>query len=116
MEEFLRLQRIELLQQGVLESDSEDWESLHWQTKGEDVTNFEEDDGLEDVDLAFITSILESFSRPKQFMKPSELLRTNFPPDGTQTQADAKLLMPSKFYHNLTIKLQHQRSSVIFQH
>ncbi len=104
MEEFLRLQRIELLQQGVPESNSEDWESPHWPTKGEDITDVEEDDGLEDADLAFITSILESFSRPKSVMKPNKLFRTNFPPEGTQTQANTKLMTPPKFNHNLTFK------------
>jgi hypothetical protein len=54
MEEFLRLQRIELLQQGVPESDGE---GPHWPTEGEDVTDVEEDDGLEEADLAFIIAI-----------------------------------------------------------
>ncbi len=106
MEEFLRLQRVELLQQGIPESDSEDWESPHWPTREEDVTDEEEDDGLEDVDLAFITSILESFSRPKPVMKPNKSFRTNFPPEGTQTQANTKLMTPPKFNHNLTIKTE----------
>ncbi len=104
MEEFLRLQRVEQLRQGVLESDSEDWESPNWPTGGEYITDEEEDDGLEDADLAFITSIRESFSRPKPVMKPNESFRTNFPPEGAQTQADAKLMTPPKFNHNSTIK------------
>jgi hypothetical protein len=94
MEEFLRLQRIELLQQGVLESDSEDWESSHWLTEGEDGTDIEEDDCLEDADVAFITSILESFSRPKQNTQPSKLVCTTFPPEGARMQIDAKLMTP----------------------
>jgi hypothetical protein len=107
MEEFLRLQRVELLRQGIPESDSEDWESLNWPTgEEEDVTDEEEDDGLEDVDPAFITLILESFSRPKPVTKPNESFRTNFPPEGTQTQANAKLMTPPKFNHNLTIKTE----------
>ncbi len=74
MEEFLRLQRVELLRQGVPESDSEDWESQHWPTEEEDVTDVEEDDGLEDADLTFITSILESFSRPKTIYEAQQIV------------------------------------------
>jgi hypothetical protein len=65
MEEFLRVQRMELLQQGAPDSDSEDWDSPQWPAEREDITDFEEDDSLEDTDLDFITSILESFSKPK---------------------------------------------------
>jgi hypothetical protein len=56
------------------------------------------------VDLAFITSILESFSKPKPNTKPSESFRTNFPPEGALMQADTKLVTPPKFNHNSTIK------------
>ena len=65
MEEFLRVQRMELLQQGAPDSDSEDWDSPQWPAEREDITDFKEDDSLEDTDLDFITSILESFSKPK---------------------------------------------------
>jgi hypothetical protein len=37
-------------------------------------------------------------------MKPNELFCTNFPPEGAQTQANAKLMTPPKFNHSWTIK------------
>jgi hypothetical protein len=65
MEELLRLQRMELLRQGAPDLHSEDWDSPQWLEERDDLTDVEEDDSLEDADLAFITSILESFSKPK---------------------------------------------------
>jgi hypothetical protein len=60
MEEFLKLQRTELLQQGAPDSDDEDWDDPQWPEEREDSLDVEEDNSL-----AFITSILESFSKPK---------------------------------------------------
>jgi hypothetical protein len=57
MEEYLRLQRMELLQQEAPDSDDDDWDSPQWPTENKDPTGIEEDDSLEDADLAFITSI-----------------------------------------------------------
>jgi hypothetical protein len=51
----------------------------------------EEDDSLENADLAFITSILDSFSKPKsKTTKPKESFCATFTPEGALTQADAK--------------------------
>jgi hypothetical protein len=105
MEEFLRLQRIELLQQGALDLDSEDWESPWWPTDREGITDIDEDDSLEDADLAFITSILESFSKNRsKAAEPSKLFCTTFPPEGVLMQSDAELVTPPKFNHNSMIK------------
>ena len=56
---------MELLRQGAPDLHSEDWDSPQWLEERDDLTDVEEDDSLEDADLAFITSILESFSKPK---------------------------------------------------
>jgi hypothetical protein len=64
MEEFLKLQRMELLQQGAPDTDNEDWDNPQWPDEREDSLDVEGDNSLEDADLAFITSILESFSKP----------------------------------------------------
>jgi hypothetical protein len=105
MVEFLKLQGIELLQQGALDSDDEDWENPQWLTEREDITDINEDDNLEDADLAFITSILDSFSTHKsKATKHSKLFCTNFQPEGTRMQVSAEPVMPPKFDQNSTIK------------
>ncbi len=112
MEEFLRLQRMELLQQEAPDSYSEDWDSPQWPEEREDLTDVEEDDSLEDADLAFITSILESFSKPKSKVAKhatrehsTKSFCTIFPPEGTLTPTDAKQqVMPPKSNYNWTIK------------
>ena len=53
---FLKLQRTELLQQGAPDSDEEDWDDPQWPEEREDSLDVEEDNSLEDADLAFITS------------------------------------------------------------
>jgi hypothetical protein len=67
MEEFLRVQREEVLRRGAQDLDDDDWDrsQQQWWDEREELTDIKEDDGLEDADLAFITSILESFSKPK---------------------------------------------------
>jgi hypothetical protein len=55
MEEFLELQRMELLRQGAPDSDNEDWDEPQWPDEREDCPDKEEDDSLENEDLAFIT-------------------------------------------------------------
>jgi hypothetical protein len=95
MEEFLRLRRTELLQQGAPDSDSEDWDR-------ESTTADEEDNSREEIDLAFITSILESFSKHDE---PKEVRPTFSPPEGELTPADTKRVTPPKFNQNLTIKI-----------
>ncbi len=65
MEEFLRLQGLELLQQGVPDSDS-NGRDVGQQKQPEDEMIFmdnPDNDNLEEADLAFITSIIESFSQ-----------------------------------------------------
>jgi hypothetical protein len=107
MEEFLKRQRMELLRQGAPDSDQEDWDDPQWPDKGEDSLDVEEEeeDSSEDADLAFITSILESFSKPKsRTTKPNESLCTTFTPEGVPTQADAKRVTPPKFNHHSMIK------------
>jgi hypothetical protein len=92
MEEFLKLQRMELLQQGAPDTDNEDWDNPQWPDEREDSLDVEEDDSLEDADLAFITSILESFSKPSsRTTKPNESFCATFTPEGAPTQA-----MPSE--------------------
>jgi hypothetical protein len=70
MEEFLKLQRKELPQKGARERDSY-WPDVCHQEHPEGNTFFMEDqeeDNPEEADLSFITSILESFSKPKSMM------------------------------------------------
>jgi hypothetical protein len=50
---------------GAPDSDNEDWDDSQWPEEKEDGPVKEEDDSLEDEDLAFITSVLESFSTTK---------------------------------------------------
>jgi hypothetical protein len=67
MEEFLRLQREELLQKGAQDQDHS-WSSTCHQWHWEDDKSFlevQKEDDPEEADLAFITSILKSFSKPK---------------------------------------------------
>jgi hypothetical protein len=104
MEEFLKLQRTELLQQGAPDSDDEDWDDPQWPEEREDSLDVEENNSLEDADLAFITSILESFSKPKSKTKPTESFCATFTPEGAPMQAKAKQVTPPKFNQKLTIK------------
>jgi hypothetical protein len=99
MEEFLRLQREELLQQGAPDLDSDDWDRSkpQWLDERDDLKDVEEDDSLEDAYLAFITSILESFSKPKSKTvkynaknHSTKSFCVTFTPEGTLMQADAK--------------------------
>jgi len=112
MEEYLRLQRMELLQQEAPDSDDDDWDSPQWPTENKDPTGIEEDDSLEDADLAFITSILESFSKPRSKAgkhNTRKHLAKSFcailPPEGALTPSDAnQQVTPPKFNYNSTIK------------
>jgi hypothetical protein len=91
MERFLEQQRLELLQQGVPDSDDEDWDGPQWPDETEDGLDKEEDDSLENEDLTLITSVLDSFSKPK-----SEATKLNgsryeiLTPEGATEQAEAK--------------------------
>jgi len=90
MEEFLKLQRTELLQQGAPDSDDEDWDDPQWPEEREDSLDVEENNSLEDADLAFITSILESFSKPKSKTKPTESFCATFTPENLQRKLKVK--------------------------
>jgi hypothetical protein len=65
MEDFLRLQRLELLQQGAPDWDNDEWDEDQQQQPENEMALMDdkEEDGLEEADLAFIMSILESYSR-----------------------------------------------------
>jgi len=65
MEKFLEQHKIELLKQGVPELDDENWDRPHWLEENENFRVKEEDDSLENEDLTYITSILDSFSKPR---------------------------------------------------
>jgi hypothetical protein len=105
MEKFLKLQRMELWQQGASDSDDEDWDNPQWPDERQDCPDEEEDDSLENTDLAFITSVLESFSRPKsKATKPNESFYPTFTPEGAPMQAEAKQVTPPKFNQNSTRK------------
>jgi len=103
MEEFLKMQRLELLQQGAPDSDNDD--NPPWPDEREDCPDEEEDDSLEDADLAFITAVLESFSKPNaKASRTVEPLYANFTPEGAPTQTKAKRVTPTKFNQNSTSK------------
>jgi hypothetical protein len=60
---------------------------------------------LENADLAFITSVLESFSRPKsKAEKRNESFYATSTPEGAPMQAEAKQVTPQKFNQNSTRK------------
>jgi hypothetical protein len=94
MEEFLKLQRLELLRQGVQDLDSDEWDVEQQQQPGDEMAfmDEQENDDLDEADLAFITSILESFSQSESRTKRShhDPLYANVPPEGTLMQNDAK--------------------------
>ncbi len=112
MEKLLRVQRMELLRQGAPDSDDEDWDSPQWPEERVDLADVKEDDSLEDTDLAFITSILDSFSQPKSKAekhntrnRSTESFCTIFPPEGALTPTDAEpWATPPEFNYNSMIK------------
>jgi hypothetical protein len=105
MERFLEQQKLELLKQGAPEPDDEEWDGHHWPEEKESGLDEEEDDSLENEDLAFITSVLDSFSRPKsKSTKLNESGCAILTPEGTPMQAKAKPMTPQKFNQNSMIK------------
>jgi hypothetical protein len=101
MEEFLRLQRLELLQQGVPDSNSDRPDMGQKQQPVDEMVfmNDQEDDDLEEANLAFITSILESFSHSesrsmrhtsRRKQSHDDPFYAEFPPEGALTREDAK--------------------------
>jgi hypothetical protein len=103
MEESLKLRRMELLRQGAPDSDDEDWDNSQWPEEKEDGPVKEEDDSLENEDLAFITSVLESFSRDKsKATKPSKPFYAISTPEGAPVQTEARKMTQQKFNQNST--------------
>jgi hypothetical protein len=98
MEKFLEQERLELLRQGAPDSDDEDWDEPQWPDEREDCLDEEEDDSLENEDLTFITSVLESFSKPKsRATKLNGSCYATLTPEGVPTQAEAKQMTPRRF-------------------
>jgi hypothetical protein len=86
MEKFLDQQRMELLRQGIPESDDEDWDGPHWPEETEHSFFQEVDHSLENKGLTNITSILDSFSKPES--NSEELNESDyaiFMPEGVPT-------------------------------
>jgi hypothetical protein len=117
MEEFLKLQREELLQRGARDQDHSG-PNPHHQWLLEDDKSFledQEEDDPEEADLAFITSMLESFSQPKTLTSTHatksehnlvDRVHSELLPEGTLTQEGAKRqVTPPKFNYNVTIKM-----------
>jgi hypothetical protein len=109
MEKFLDQQRLELLRQGIPESDDEDWDGPHLPEETEHGFFQEEDNSLENEDLTYVTAILDSFSKPES--NSEELNGSDyaiFTPEGAPTRATAKQMTPPNFNQhfnqNLTIK------------
>jgi hypothetical protein len=98
MEKLLKRHRRELLRQGIPESDNEDWGEHQEPEEDENDIAKEEDDSLDNGDLTYITTILDSFSRPKS---NSEQLNASdyaiFTPEGTPMRVTAKQMTPQKF-------------------
>jgi hypothetical protein len=107
MEKSLKLQRMELLRQGVPDTDDGNWDNLQWPEERKDGPVKEEDDSLENEDLAFITSVLESFSRHKSKATPSKPFYAIFStPEGALAQTKASRRTPHKFNQNSTMTPQ----------
>jgi hypothetical protein len=87
MERMIERQKQELLKTGAHDLDTEDndWDGLR-EAEGGPVK--EEDDSLDDNDLAYITAILGSFSGPNSNSKSTNASNyANFTPEGAPTQA-----------------------------
>jgi hypothetical protein len=108
MEKFLEQQKIKLLRQGASELEDEDWDEPHWPEENESDLDEEKDDSLENEDLNYITSILDSFGQKSKANKLNESSCKIFTPEDVLTRAKTKQLMPQNFNHkfnqNLTIK------------
>jgi hypothetical protein len=91
--------------------DSKDKEEQQWHYEAEDYLDEVEDDSLDNEDLTFITSVLDSFSYPKSGANKLRgsgcEIRT---PEGATAQAKAKPMTPrefnQKFNQNLTKESQ----------
>jgi len=113
MERFLEEQRLELLQQGAQDSGDKSWNENEWTEELDENLDEEKDDSLEDEDITFITSVLDSLSNTRN--GASTLNRTGYEiltPEGATARAQAKHMAPPKFHqkfnqqfsHNSTIK------------
>jgi hypothetical protein len=98
MEKLLKRHRRELLRQGIPESDDKDWgEPQEPEEDKNDVAKVE-DDSLDNGELTYITTILDSFSRPKSnSQQPNASDYPTFTPEGAPTRATAKQMTPPKF-------------------
>jgi len=89
---------MKLLQQGVPDSDDEDEDEQQWLHEAEDHFDEVECDSLNDKDLTFITSVLDSFSYTKsganKMRESSCVIRTL---EGATAQAKAEPMMPREF-------------------
>jgi hypothetical protein len=109
MERFLEQQRLELLQQGVPDLDDEVWDGPQWPYETEDCLDKEEDDSLENEDLTYITSVLNSFSNTKSgASKLNGACYEILTLEGATALAEAKHTTPQrfnqKFNQNLMMK------------
>ena len=84
-----------LLQQGVPDLDDKGGDEPQWHYEAEDYLDEVENDSLDDEDLTFITSVLDSFSHQKLGANKLEgsgcVIRT---PEGAIAQAKAEPMMP----------------------
>jgi hypothetical protein len=88
MEKFIENQKRELLKNGAQDLQDEDdtWDK-HQEVERDSVKG--EEDNLDDEDLAYITTILNSFSKPKLIGPVS--------PEGAPAHAPTRITMPPKF-------------------
>jgi hypothetical protein len=88
MENFIENQKRELLENGAqdLHDDNEAWDE-HQQTERHSIEG--EENTLDDEDLAYITTILDSFAKPK--------LNDPVSPEGAPMRAPTRPTMPPKF-------------------
>jgi hypothetical protein len=95
VERLLEQQRMKLLQQGVPDSDDEDGDEPQWLHEAEDHFDEVENDSLNDEDLTFITSVLDSFSYTEsdtnKLRELSCVIRTL---EGATAQAKAEPMTP----------------------
>ncbi len=86
------------MQQGAQDSGDEVWDEPHWTEELEDYLDEEEDDSLENEDLTFITSVLDSLSNtksgaPRLNQAGCEILT----PEGATARAQAQHMTRQKF-------------------
>jgi hypothetical protein len=97
MEKYIERQKQEMLKNGGQDLlDEDDAWGERQEADGDPVK--EEDDSLDNGDLAYITAILNSFSKPKFNRKESNDPELQpFTPEGALTRAPAQMMTPPKF-------------------